>query len=329
MKTTLQKTLTVLLLISLLAPASILLAQEKGQTNKKAIVLASFGTTYPQALVAILNIKNDVQKAFPMTKVKLAFTSNIIRNIWHKRDKEAKFWKDNPRVPRELGKIQGPLATIANLQDAGYRTIIVQPTHLYAGEEYNDVSSYVRGLQMIKTIKKKWMPFEKIVIGRPILGENGPRYPYWEDMKEAARALKDDIDLAKKKKAALVYMGHGNEHFCTGAYRDFEHVLRQTYPQVQVFICRVEGYPGFANAVERVTHSRIKKVVIKPLMIVAGDHAHNDMAGDEPDSLKSMLQAKAVKVIPVLHGLGENNDIAGIFVQHIKDVAKDNKITLQ
>ena len=298
------------------------------QQNKKAIVLAGFGTSYPSALVAITNIQEKVQEAFPGTKVKVAFTSNIIRKIWHKRQNDKKFLSEHKNIPKKILYVKGPLATIADMQDEGYRTIIVQPIHIYNGEEYADLCSYVRGLNSIQTIKAKYMPFEKLVIGRPALGKNGPVHDYHEDMEVAARALASDVALAKKNKAALVYMGHGNEFYSTGVYAEFQQVMRNTYPGTKIFIGTVEGYPSLNDVLVSVKHDGIKKVMLKPLMIVAGDHANNDMAGNTDDSWKTTFKRAGIRVVCVIHGLGENSEWAKIYVNNIKDVINDNNIKL-
>ncbi len=300
----------------------------KAKPEKKAIVLAGFGTSYPSALVAITNIRDRVQKAYPNTEVKMAFTSNIIRKIWHKRQNDKKFLADNPAIPKDILYVKGPLATIADLQDEGYNVIIVQPTHIYAGEEFADLSSYVAGLNDIKTIKTKFMPFKKLVIGRPLLGQYGTEYDYHEDLIPAAKALAGDVAMADKNGAALVYMGHGNEYYSTGAYIEFQQVLRKMYPQTNILVGTVEGYPSLDNVVETLLHTKTRKVVLKPFMIVAGDHANNDMAGDDDDSWKMVLKSKGINVITVTKGLGENSKIADIYISHIKDVAKDNDIDL-
>ena len=296
--------------------------------NGTAIVLAGFGTSYPSALVSITNIQKKVQKAFPKVEVRVAFTSNIIRNIWHKRQADARFLAEHKEIPKEILYVKGPLATIADLQDAGYRTIIVQPTHLYNGEEYTDLCSYVRGLNAITTIKKKYAPFVKLVIARPALGKCGPVYDYHRDMEAAAKTLEPDVKLAMENGSALVYMGHGNEFYSTGIYAEFQQVMRRTYPKARIFIGTVEGFPSLADVVSAVTHSRIRKVVLKPLMIVAGDHANNDMAGDDEDSWKNTFKRAGVRVNCVIHGLGENMNWDGIYVNHIKEVARDNDIAL-
>ncbi|MDH4205296.1 MAG: sirohydrochlorin cobaltochelatase [Desulfobacteraceae bacterium] len=298
------------------------------QEGKKAIVLASFGTSYPSALVAITNIQKQVQDAFPGMKVKQAFTSNIIRKIWHKRQNDEKFLKENKDIPREILYVKTPLATIADLQDEGYTTIIVQPTHVFEGEEYLDLKSFVDSLDSITTIKDRHKPFRKIVLGRPMFGKKGEKYPYHEDLEAAAKAVKADVDLARKNNAALVYMGHGNEYLSTGAYIEFQETLRKMHPETPVYIGVVEGFPSVDYVVSGLVKDGIKKVVLKALMIVAGDHANNDMAGDEDDSWKAVIKAKGIKVITAIQGLGENPEVAKIFIQHIKDVARDNNIEL-
>ncbi len=297
--------------------------------DKTAIVIASFGTTYPSGLKSIINIVNKVKKEFPKTTVKVTFTSNIIRKIWKKREAEAKKWLSQG-IPEEILYVKGMVATLGDLADNGYKTIIIQPTHIYHGEEFSDVLEYARALSSIKTIKEKWMPFKKIVVGRPALGTYGPKYDYHEDIKIAVQALKADVELAKKKGAVLVYMGHGNEYYSTGIYAETQKEFRTQYPEVQTFIGTVEGYPSLEDVVTMLkTHAKYKKIVLKPFMIVAGDHANNDMAGDDSDSWKNVIKKAGFKVYPIIEGLGSNDKFADIFVEHIKDVAKDNGIKLQ
>ena len=193
------------------------------------------------ALVSITNVQKVVQEAFPNTPVRIAFASNIIRNIWHQRQQDPQFLKEHKDIPEQILYVKGPLATIADLQDEGYRTIVVQPLHAYAGEEYADLCAYVSGLNAIATVKKKYMPFVKLVIGRPVLGESGPDYDYHKDMEAAAKALAPDVTFAGQKGEALVYMGHGNEFFSTGIYAEFEQVMQKTYPKSRVFVGTVEG----------------------------------------------------------------------------------------
>lgn len=296
--------------------------------DKKAIVIADFGTAYPSALVALTRTRKMVQEAFPTIKVKLAFSSNIIRDIWHKRRKDPRFLAEHRGIPKDILYVKGPLATIADLQDAGYRTIILQPTLVYNGEEYTDLCAYVRGLNAITTIQKKYRPFVKLVIGRPVLGKYGTVHDYHKDMDVAAKSLAPDVALARKDDAALVYMGHGNEHYSTGIYAEFQQVMRRTYPDTKIFIGTVEGFPSLMDTVSAVVHGGVKRIILKPLMVVAGDHANHDMAGNGKHSWKRTFQRAGVHVTCIIHGLGENRSWDAIYIEHIKDAARDNHIKL-
>jgi sirohydrochlorin cobaltochelatase len=300
-------------------------AMGKGE-DKKAIVLASFGTSYLSALKSITTIEDNVKKSFPGATVRVAFTSNIIRKIWHKRRCETKFMREHGAQYSEFLDIKGVLATIADLQDEGYNTIVVQSTHVYSGEEFADLASYIEGLNTIKTIKAKYMPFKKLVLGRPALGTYGIIHDYHDDLKIGAEALAADVEFARKNGGALVYMGHGNEYFSTGIYIEFQQVMRKMYPDVKIYVGTVEGYPSLDDVLNELKGDKIKKVVLKPMMVVAGDHANNDMAGEEDDSWKSEIKKIGIDVVPVLKGLGESGKWSDIYIQHIKDAIKDNAV---
>ncbi len=297
-------------------------------SEKPAIVLAVFGTSHVSALPGIMDIFRSVQQAFPDEEVRLAFTSNIVRRIWRGRRYDKEFLAAHPGVPQEVLMVKGPLATIADLQDEGHGYIIVQPTHIANAEEYTDLSSYVAGFNSIKTIKKRNMPLQKVILGRPALGVPGIVHEYHDDILRAARSLAVDVAQAREKGAALVYMGHGNDHFSTGVYVEFAEVMRHTYPEVRTYVTMVEGFPSYELLERELDRDKVRKVYLKTLMTVAGDHAKNDMAGDEDDSLKNLLKAKGIEVEIDLHGLGENEKFAAIFVANIRDAASDNGLEL-
>ncbi len=305
-------------------------AGEHKVEHKNAIVLAMFGTTVEPALQGLLNIKDKLEQSYPNTPVRIAFTSNIIRKIWQKRAADPAYIKAHPDVPPEILHARGPLAAIADLQDAGYDSIVVQTTHIAPAEEFLDLSSYVEALASINTIKAKFKPFYTLVIGRPMLGTFGNTHPYGEDIKIAVKAMQEDADRAEKAGAALVYMGHGNDYFPSGgSYLQFEHEMNLAYPGVLTVVGTVEGYPGFDQVLAKLKAAGAEKVVIRAFMIVAGDHATNDMAGSEADSWKSMLEKEGVAVAPYLHGMGENDKVAAIYVQHAADAAKDAGLVLK
>ncbi len=108
----------------------------------------------------------------------------------------------------------------------------------------------------------------------------------------------------------------------------FKKKMRQMYPGVKIFIGTVEGFPTLEDVVSGLVHCKVKRVVLKPLMMVAGDHANNDMAGNDKDSWKSVIKSKGIKVYPVIKGLGENPEIVKIIVEHVRQAAKDNGIDL-
>ncbi|MGL1861830.1 MAG: sirohydrochlorin cobaltochelatase [Pseudodesulfovibrio sp.] len=312
----LNRALLCALILLLAIPA--LARQHKEGPTQQAIVLAAFGTSYPQALDSILNIKTRIEKANPNTPVKLAFTSDIIRKKWHKRQNNTAWLKSNPTVPEEILFIKNPLATIADLQNAGYKDITVQSLHVFAGEEFDDLKNTMIGLRSIRTIKAKSMPFKKLRLGRPALGMPGDVYPYTEDIKTAAKVLTADVEHAKKTGAALVYMGHGNDYYSTSAYAEMQREMQRMY-DYPVFISCVEGFPDFDDLLIGLKASGTKKVLLKPFMVVAGDHASNDMAGDEDDSWKVMLTKAGYSVTTELRGLGSVDVWADIYIRHLKD----------
>lgn len=324
--------LTMLLLVN--AAAGQAAEGEKWKVeHKNAIVLAMFGTTVESGLKGLLNIRAKIMEKFPETPVRIGFTSNIIRKKWRKRSADPEYVKAHPEIPAEVLHVKTVLATIADLQDQGYDTIVLQPTHIAMGEEYLDLGTYVDSLLRMGTIKKKkYKPFHKVVLGRPALGTYGIAHPYSEDVMEAAKALAADAELARQEKAALVYMGHGNEHFPSGgSYLELADQMRALYPDVVTLIGTVEGFPALEDVMDKMKRFGVKKVVLKPCMIVAGDHAMNDMAGTDPkeESWKTIMEKNGFEVITVEQGLGEIDAFAELFVRHAEDAAADAGITLK
>ncbi len=299
--------------------------------DKNAIVLAMFGTTVEPALTGLLNIHDQVVEKYPNTEVRIGFTSNIIRKIWQKRAHDPEYIKKHPEIPKSILNVKTPLATIADLQNEGYNNIIIQPTHVAMGEEFLDLHTYVDALMSMGTVKKpKYKPFKHVVLSRPLLGTYGTKHPYFEDIEVTAQSLKQDAELALKKNAALVYMGHGNEYMPSGgSYLELSKRMRDLYPGLVVSIGTVEGFPGLNEVIEDLKLRGAKKVILKPLMIVAGDHAMNDMASDEEDSWKTMLSREGFEVETVTKGLGENDKIAEQYVRYLGEAAEDAHLELK
>ena len=297
-------------------------------SGKNAIVLASFGTTVPSAVGAITNITNTVRKAYPETEVRLTFTSNIIRSVWRKRQVEPQKWLDQG-ISEEVLYVKNFIATIGDLLEDGYTNIVVQPTHMFFMEQSHDLQQYVNGLASIRTMKKKWKPIHTIVMGRPALGMPGDTYSYHEDVNAAIKTLAADAKQAREEGAVLMYMGHGNKHWSTGIYAETQKKMREMYPDVTTLIGVVEGAPAIEDVMKALKHAKTQKVLLKPFMIVAGDHATNDMAGPEDDSWKTILTKEGYEVNAVLEGLGSNDAFANIFVRHIADAAKQRGLHLK
>jgi len=295
-------------------------------THKNAIVLAMFGTTVEPALQGLRNIRSKIITKYPDTTVRIAFTSNIIRKKWQQRAEDAEYIKAHPEIPADILHVKTPLATIADLQNDGYDTIVIQPTLISMGEEFLDLHTYVNALMNMGTLKKaKYKPFYKVALGRPALGTYGLKHPYAEDIHTVVEIMEPDVQLAINEKAGLVYMGRGNEFFPGngGIYLELAAKMRKIYPEVVTVIGNVEGYPAIEDVIETLKLYGVKKVLLKPFMVVAGDHTINDMAGPENDSWESILEKNGFEVVVVTEGLGENDNFANIFVDHTADAAID------
>ena len=298
--------------------------------QNKAIVLATFGTTAEPALRGLLAIQTAMEAAFPQTPVQMAFTSNQIRHIWRKRAADPSYLAAHPEIPQTILTVQGILATIANLQDQGFDTLIVQPTHVAPAEEFHDLAAYVRALSSISTMKPRWQPFKTIALGRPLLGAYNLKHAYADDIRIVAQALADDAALAKKQGAALVYMGHGNHYFPSGGlYLEFAARMRQMYPEVLTLIGTVEGFPSLAEVQADLRRQGTRRVILKPFLIVAGEHAARDLAGPQDDSWLSILTREGFEVIPVTKGLSEHPALTRIFVDHAAQAAAEAGVELR
>lgn len=324
-----SRLLPLLLLALLLAAPGESHAKVNVVSERPAIVLAVFGTSFPEALHGILTIRDEVQAAYPETPVRLAFTSNIIRRIWHARRDDAAYRAANLDIPREIFEVKAPLATIADLVDQGYGYILVQPTHIAAGEEFNDLASLVFSLNTISSIKERNRPFQQILLGRPTLGAPGIKFPYRRDLERVATIMAVDVEQARQNGGALVYMAHGNRYFSTGVFFELELLMREMYPDTPTYITMATGYPSMEDTVERLAADGVKNALLVPFMTVAGDHARNDMAGDDKNSLQSLLQARNIAASAKLEGLGERKEFARIFVDNIRDAAELAGITLK
>jgi len=323
------KVITILFILLLLpvAAGTVLGSNKPHSEGKTAILIAGFGTTVMPAVEGITNILDTVRKAYPGTEVRITFTSNMIRRIWKNRRVDAQKWLDKG-VPEEILYVKNIIQTMGDLQEDGYRKIIVQPTHMFFMEQSHDLNAYIRSLSSIRTLKDKWRPFDVITVGRPALGMPGDKFSYHDDIAAAVKTLAADVKQAQKEGAMLLYMGHGNSNWSTGVYSETQKKMREVYPDVKTFIGVVEGAPGLEDLLGHLRNSKTKKIILRPFMIVAGNHAVKDMAGPAADSWKSVLVKEGYEVSAVMEGLGNNDEFAKLFVDHIKDAADQRGIEL-
>lgn len=274
-------------------------AAEAGE--KKAILVVSFGTTYPDTLkTTIESVENRIRTAFPDYEVRRAFTSRIIIKKLLERDSV---------------KIETEKEALLRLKAEGYTEVIVQPLHIEAGAEYEKIKGIVSHLQHEKA-------FKRIELGRPLLYYPGVEgHP--DDYSLAIKAVEAQFPKLGRRDA-VVFMGHGGPHPSNAAYATLQMKFGDNGMD-KAFVYTVEGYPDLDWVIEKLKETKRKKVTLMPFMMVAGDHANNDMAGDEKDSAKSILTAAGFEVSTYVKGLGENPAIQDIYVQHIKDAMEPKK----
>ncbi|PIF02224.1 MAG: sirohydrochlorin cobaltochelatase [Draconibacterium sp.] len=262
------------------------------QVEKTGILLVSFGTSYANAQSALNHIDTLVKEAFPGVEVRWAFTSNIIRNILKKRGHS----------------IDSPAEALAKMGADGFTKIAVQSLHIIPGEEFETLRKTVSAFNHIPKNT------QKIVLGAPLLNQH-------EDIVETCNALHSILPAKLKTTDAMVFMGHGTQHPSNIYYPGVQYYLWQHSPLI--FLGTVEGYPGLDKIISGLKAKKVKTVWLQPFMSVAGDHAQNDMAGDEPDSWKSQLETAGFEVKPILKGLGEFDAIDAIWIKHLKEVVNE------
>ncbi|MCL7486800.1 MAG: sirohydrochlorin cobaltochelatase [Desulfobulbaceae bacterium] len=302
----------------------------EGPDRRNGIVLAMFGTSIEQGLPGLLHIRDRMAAGFPRSPVRIAFTSKIIRRIWQERAVDPDYRKLHPEVPEDILHVQSTREVIRKLQEEGVDSFVVQPVHIAPAGRGGDTGSSGNVTDPARTAGAGLAPGGRIVFGRPALGGYGPASSSADDLAAAAGSLFRDAALARKEGAALFYMGHGNKKHATGkVYCELVAEMRRQYPDITTVISLVEEESSFDETVAELKKQNIEKIVLKPFMIVAGSHVGKDMAGSRPDSLQSRLEAEGFTVVPVLKGLGEEDEFADIFVRHAADAARDAGIDLR
>jgi sirohydrochlorin cobaltochelatase len=255
---------------------------------KKGILVASFGTSFPEVRKrCIESIETAIEKAYPDFDVRRAFTSNMI----------IKKLKD-----RDGLHIDTPIEALDRMINDGITEIHVQPLHVISGFEYEKVKRAV-----VLANHKKGV---YVTIGKPLLSEEH----HYDEMIDA---ISNRLG-SEQEDTGIVLMGHGTEHHANACYSMLQAKFNDR--RSDVHIANVEGYPELEHIEGKL--DKYHKMILMPLMIVAGDHAMNDMAGDEEDSYKSVLTEAGKSVECILEGLGEMTMIQEIFVKRVGEGLK-------
>ncbi len=283
--------------------------RNQDEIGENEILVVSFGTSFNDSRAEdIKGIEDALAKAYPDWAVRRAFTAQIIINHVQARDNEV---------------IDNMDQALQRAVDNGVKNLVVQPTHLMHGAEYDE---------MVEAIDQYKDKFESVAIAEPMLGEVGEDATVINDDKKAvAEALVDaavkeagfdSIDASAEDGTAFVFMGHGTSHTANVTYDQMQTQM-EDLGYKNVFIGTVEGKPedtACEAVIDKVKEAGYKKVVLRPLMVVAGDHANNDMAGDEEDSWKSQFEASGAfdSIDCQIEGLGRIPAVEDLYVAHTK-----------
>ncbi len=277
------------------------------EIGENELLVVSFGTSFNDSRVAdIKSIEDALQEAYPDWSVRRAFTAQIIINHVQARDGE---------------KIDNVQQALDRAVENGVKNLVIQPTHLMYGAEYDELA---------ETVEPYQDKFESVQIAAPLLGDVGTDTTVInEDKKAVAEAVTAEavktagyqtLDEAKADGVAFVFMGHGTSHTAKVSYSQMQAQM-DALGYDNVFIGTVEGEPeetACEAVIENIKEAGYKKVILRPLMVVAGDHANNDMAGDDADSWKSMFNASGAfeSVDTQIAGLGQIPAIQELYVAH-------------
>ena len=281
--------LALALLVTILA-SSVSFAAEAPK-EKKGILLVAFGSSMPEGQAAIDAVADAARKAYPDVELRVAFTSRIIMR----------------KIAREQNRVvDDPAISLSKMAFEGFTDVAVMSTHIIPGEEYQDLEAIVDGFELMREKGTK-AGFERIVLSEPLLAGEG-------DYDKLSNALAK-VYAAEIKSGAVALMGHGSPHFANAAYSELQTVLWRKSPNF--FVGTVEGIPSLDDVMGQLKRTKAKNVAVAPLMLVAGDHAHNDMAGDEEDSWKSTLARAGYKVNPKLKGLGQYPEVQRLLLDKL------------
>lgn len=259
--------------------------RNQDEIGEKELLVVSFGTSFNDSRrLTIGAVESALEKAFPEYAVRRGFTSQIIIDHVAKRDGEI---------------IDNMQEALDRAVDNGVKTLVVQPTHLMNGLEYEEMS---------KAIAQYSDAFEQISIGQPLLTSD-------EDFQAVAKAITEATADYDDGETAIVFMGHGTEAESNGVYAKMQQVLTDGGYD-HYYVGTVEATPSVEDVLAAVKQGSYKRVVLRPLMVVAGDHANNDMAGDEEGSWKTTFEQAGYEVVCEVEGLGALEAVQQLYVEH-------------
>lgn len=266
--------------------------RNQDEIGENELLVVSFGTSFNDNRVASIGaVENALEEAFPDWSVRRGFTSQII--IDHVKD-------------RDGVAIDNVTEALDRAVENGVKNLVVQPTHLMNGLEYEE---------LMQTLAEYADVFENVAVGQPLLMSD-------DDFAVVEKAITDWTAEYANEETAMVFMGHGTEHEANAVYGTMQDKLTADGFD-NYFIGTVEGTPSLDDVMALVEAGDYKKVVLSPLMIVAGDHANNDMAGDEDGAWKKTFEDAGYEVETLIRGLGENEAVQDLIVAHAK-VAVDS-----
>lgn len=259
--------------------------RNQDEIGEQELLVVSFGTSYNDSRrLTIGAIENAIEQAFPDYSVRRGFTSQIIIDHVKSRDDVS---------------IDNVGEALDRAVENGVKTLVVQPTHLMNGLEYND---------LVGELAEYADAFEKIEIGEPLLTSD-------EDFNAVIKAITEATAEYDDGETAICFMGHGTEADSNQVYAKMQEMLTAA-GYANYYVGTVEAEPSLEDVLAAVQAGEYKKVVLEPLMIVAGDHANNDMAGDEEGSWKATFEEAGYEVTCLVRGLGEMEAIQQLFVEH-------------
>lgn len=275
------------LFIFLLALCGPALAGPRERPQKKGILLVAFGTTVPEARTALDHIGQKARERFSGIEIRWAYSSRIVRE----------------RLAAQGQDFDSPAMALARMMDDGFTHVAVQSLHTIPGEEFHGLQQTVRAFSGLP----KGM--DSVVLGLPLLADP-------DDVERCARAIMASLPPERKAGEAVVFLGHGTHHPANIYYPGLQYSLNRLDPLV--LIGTVEGAPSLDDVRQVLKDRQVSTVYLQPFMAVAGDHAVNDMAGDEEDSWKSVLEADGLTCVPVLRGTAEFPAFVDIWLDHLQ-----------